>query len=528
MTLSVHLHRIGTTNEVDVTRFLSQHERIVVTEWVENRAFERKHGDLHLKLSNLHGFFSSLFADTIATTRWNVYVRIDGAMYWRGEISTKSLTFGLNDRWCEFDAFSKTKWFWEYAKTIKPIFRYADQPIWYQYESGGYITINNFFFVLMIVHNLWRNQTLFTQFNPTTYAGRKLRGVSPQNPPIGNEGRLVELDPNMSLADLMSAMQQYYNAEFYVDHASGELRMQRRLAAKPNTLRNIDSILADDTETTVTWLDENKVDYVYVYSFTFAPAPVETERIAVFFPGGQGGLNQLTPGLHRWRIVGYQNGNPILMSSELAIDLPAPPPGNTGWWVTIRIPQFASVVNERRIFRMAPGMVDFRRLGPVFDNSGVTEYQDRYGIQLLANGQPMPSAQNTFNVYRRYDETTGSWLDDIIDTGNNRPEGNIYEIRPKVRFTEIGLPNLRDESPYDIWAFFGKEQDLSLFRDNWIDWFRTKRKVRCKVRGLDLKVLDEVESGRFPNDLTPVNHYTVRKVEASLLDEESVLELVSV
>lgn len=541
--LLLHLHNYQTNQTyTGMQQHLAEEDIVQVTEQLERKAFERKHGDVHLKLSNMRNVFTDLFAGTTGTTRWGVHLILEDSVTfawrtaWRGEIHNKSINFGLDSEWCEFDAFSKTKLFWERAKTLRNIFKVTDQAVWAGVETGltGYIPLPTFLTTLETLLNLSSNATIFSGIDFTQYTGRRIRGVRPGPicvPAIGNEGRLVELDPEFTVAELLEAMQRYYNCEFYIDHHTRSLQMRRRNSVNAGTPRNIDAVLCDDVEPVVSWLDDSTVDYIYIYSYVFGPAPVFVEMYPVNFPPPQGGFNQLSPGLHRWRIVACTgtpgaSASPLFVSAELAVDLPHRS-GYTGWWVTISLPVFQSPVTDRWIYRLAPGDHSFRQLRYNTGNSTPFVWEDRIGIQLLAASPIMPSLQNTFNLYRRYNEVTGQWEPDIIDSGKNRPVASIHEVKPKLRFTEIGLPNIRPEDAYDVWSFFGQDTNFTTFSDEWIDWFRTKRRVTCKVKDVDYVLNNPVESSRFPNDLTPGVSYSVKRFTSKLMKEETELELLS-
>lgn len=539
--LGLHLENLADPNQVytGLEKYLDARSHIEVTELLERKAFERKHGDLRLRLSNIDGTFSNIFANSTATTRWEVRVYVinpdtlEWRIAWRGEVKLSSTTFKLDSLWCEFDAFAKTKIFWERAADIKKVFDPAQQQYWFQYEGAdGYIPLSGVFNVLTNTLNLSMGGTIYQSFDLTTYATRKIRGVRPGaacNPPTGNEGRIVELDPAMSLADLLKAFQIRYNAEFYIDHASKILYMRRRNTVTQDAERNIDAILLEDSEPEVVWLDDDKVDYIYTYSYVFVDiSEVARERVYIEPPLSQ--YNELG-GTQTWVVVGFNDANvPLIASRPYTTTLPNPGEGATGWWVTIRIPQFPSIVTNRRVFRWDSRIINLtnlRRIHTIPHNNGIVDFRDSYGVYFVSIGEEMPSVRNTFNVYRRFNEAIWRWENDIVDVGGQRPNGRILELKPQVRFTEIGLPNVRQEDPFDVWAFFGRETDVELFKEDWRDWFLTKRKIRCQVSDIDLKLNQRVTSSRFPASLRGGNSYLVKRFDSDLMSGKTNLELLS-
>jgi hypothetical protein len=538
--VNIHLYNIADPSQVYVQlqRYLDDRSRVVIRELLEEKAFERKHGDVHLRFSNMDGTFTNIFAQATATTRWEVRiymvdpVTLEWVIAFRGEVKPQHITFKLDTLWCEFDAFSKTKKFWERAADIRRIFDPRQQAIWAQVEGpDGYITLQNVFSIFDAALNLSLANTIYSGYDLTIFGSRKIRGIRPGplcSPPIGNEGRIMEIDPSMTLAELLQAFQQKYNAEFYVDHQSGQLVMRRRNVPVASSALNIDSVLMDDQEPEIFWLDENKVDYIYTYSYIFITL-TEQSRQAVWIEPPLRQYNQIDEGTHSWICVGFNSSNVAVVASQLlTISLPNPGQGSSGWWVTLSIPSFPADTTIRRLYRRSGGLAT-PRLVTTIQHNNATTYQDRTGIGLLYAAQEAPNVRNTYNVYRRFDESTWRWQEDIIDNGI-RPNGVIFELRPRLRFTEIGLPQLKQEDPYDVWAFFGREQEASLFQDDWRDWFRTRRRIKCKVKNVGYKLNQPVFSSRFPGVFTNTSNYIVKRFESELTTRgnETMLDLLSV
>ncbi len=529
-TLAVTMTKIGSTMQaVDVTQYLADEDSITLTEELERRAFERKHGDIHLKLSNLRGYFTTLFADTLGTTRWEVVVIVDGTARWRGEVSNKSITFLLDSQWVELDAFSKTKMFWEHAKTIRRIFKFSDQPLWFSYETNGYIFLGSFFLAMNTLHDISKNRSIFYAFYSPTYTERKIRGVQPMPAPIGNEGRLVEIDPNMTFAELLEAFQKYYNAEFYIEPDGRWLVMRRRNEANTVTAKNIDILLLEDIEPKVTWLDDQKVDYIYAFSKVLRmPIPefVITRQLGQNEYGLQAGSTQ------SYLMTGIVNGVENLISETLVIVLPQSGQG-FALEADIRMPASQhSGIQRRYLYRNDSTRALGMRRVKALEGNTTQIVSDRMVRNEFANAPALGTIPNNVNAWIGYDEAANLWLAPILDldNGKSKPAGIIHDVVPKVRFTFIGNPELIPEKPYDVFCFFGQESEVTsdAWKNMWIDWFRTKRKVTCKVKDMDYVLSNPIQCGRFPNDLTPGTSYSIKKFSSKLMKEETELELLSV
>ena len=520
MTLQIHISQIGSVFSFNITDYLEDSDTATLNEQVERLAFERKHGDLTLKLSNMTGYFTTLFSDTLGSTRWEIVVRVDDTVRWRGELDTKRIEFSLRSEWVTLTAWSKTKLFWDRMKSMKIDVSIPD--------GQGYVTLRYWFDANEYFANLSDSGTIFSGFDLTTYETRRLRGTSYQPAPIGNEGRFFDLDRSQTYADLFEAFRIYYNCEFFINHDDRKLVMRRRNLATSGTAREIE---VKDKEVRVSWIDADKVDYILTYAYMNSPSPIQVTLIPKFFDPALISRSGLAAGVHKWRIVFYEpNATPALISQDLQVTLPTPPSGYNCWWVELDVPVCSvNTITTRQVFRCPPTGTVYYWVKTITNNSSITRFTDGYGIVVLVTNPQMPQVRGTFDIYRSYDESTGTWRADIIATGSNAPSGRIFPVQPKLYWAEPADPTQRKPfSEYDIYSFFGRETNFETFSAQWIDEFRTKRRASLTVKGVDFTLNEPVVLGILPNDLTPSTSYLVKSFSSKMKSEETELTLLSI
>jgi hypothetical protein len=143
----------------------------------------------------------------------------------------------------------------------------------------------------------------------------------------------------------------------------------------------------------------------------------------------------------------------------------------------------------------------------------------------------MPQVKGTFNVFRSYDQRRGVWNQDIISTGDNTPSGKILTVQPVLYWYDYssGPPWPRKEfNLYDVYSFFGRETTFELFASQWIDEFKSKKKVELNALGLDFYLNDQVSTDVLSREFTESVRYTVKSFSSKLMKEKSTLILLGV
>lgn len=360
-------------------------------------------------------------------------------------------------------------------------------------------------------------------------------------------GRYADLDPTMTVEELLKAVEIYYNAEFILDYNTKFLMMKKRGLPISSTAKDISSIICEDEPAEFYPFGEPRYDYIYTtYAFVEIPP---LEYLGMTFPTNiESNLTPFpNPDLYTSREIKYYltatindiESNPsevlnIMIPPSIAIkDVSGGIIGYRGYKVQLRIPQCISGTSKRTIYRNelygnANGKI-CKMLG--IDGNEVVEIEDGYRCDTAI---PLPSNSKIIvNAWAGFDEKTGQWLPPIYDTqnGKNRPIGKrIFEILPSLRFVD---PNTRTQlhstTSYDIYCFFGKDNSFENIREEWIDLMITKSKLILKVIGTDFVDGDEIIRPKIKNlGIIPVNAgtFVVKRAEPDLFRNETRMEIV--
>jgi hypothetical protein len=530
--LTIVISEIGANNRLDVTDYLDDGATIGLTDERERSAFERIVGDLTLKLSNMNGTFSDFFSSTVPTTRWEVDVRRDGVTRWLGEIDNESIEFDHREKWTAFDCFSKTKTFWDRCKARKIWSPQASY--WGSVVDKLYLSLDEFLYMLDDKCDLSDHRTIWWGIDTGPYADRQLRGGMVAPIPIGNEGRYPFLDPSTTVDELFRAMLIHYNAEMYISPVTRYLTMRLREAA-PATYTNIDSIISQRHDIKSRWLDSERYDYVKTFRElnTEGPTVLNLVPVTAYFLGSPSPTDQLLPGTHTWRVIGYINNEPRMESAEIEYTLP--PGGDaTGWKVWLRVPYFPGGFTDRALYRKDVETGRYFLVKDGLGNSAAfpTDVLDEKGRLQLLTSPSQPFVSSTFEVYERFSDATG-WDDPIVDYGSVKLEGKIFDARAELRWlSDSGAATATptyEEDEYSTFCFFARDMDAATFREQYKDLFVIRRGATFTLKGeMAVGVGDGIESFILPNDWTPERYYIVKKIESDLIEKVTTVEAYSV
>jgi hypothetical protein len=191
----------------------------------------------------------------------------------------------------------------------------------------------------------------------------------------------------------------------------------------------------------------------------------------------------------------------------------------------------------RKIY--GPAVVDFPNvyLLAVIDGNSPVSYRDGTDHSPRCNTSVvMPKAAPVaVSAWIGYDESVqpNRWKEPILDveSGDNTPVGNIFDVVPKLNFVSSNVPGLVNEyNLYDVFCFFTKDIDLSTLTSRWENLLKTIRGVSCRVKGINFRVGDEIvlSSGLpFGDTLDLRPRMIVKKAAIDLVKEETDLELIS-
>lgn len=533
--MNVVIYRPGVTSPTDITELLNEEEEQVLDQQSERRAFQRVVDDVHFVVSNAGGEMAAIFSGVNPTTQYRVEVYDEGRPKFFGFVDNPSIEYGALNEWCEFDAFSLERRFWDKAGETKvhPHPRVQDLNITSatptlilnrEFELGGFFA-----------------DGLFSSVNASEYNGRFIRGwnlaVIPQ---IGWLGMYRYLNRQMSLKELLEAYALYYNCEFYIDIESNTFVMRKREQPRSTTPIDIDNLIMDEEEPHVLPVDGTQVDYIYTHTDEAHVQPVFLGRTEIVpTPGVSTGMQA---GVHRYIMTSTIEGQELFASASLEVILPPTQiPGNV-WYVQLRLPPSFPNTQARKLYRIDvdQGMNTYRQCMTPFTNNVSVDVQDSLStFWLVQLGPEMPGGMTPgapVNAWARYDEEQAQWLPLLYDNqgGSNQPLGEIMDVRPRIQFHDVGgmtLP-LRDWDPSEVHRHFMRDMTYAQIQAQYQDLFLTKTRILTLVRGTNLRLGDTIRTQRIPaavklgQGLTlNSTEFVVKRAASNLMKEHTSLEV---
>jgi hypothetical protein len=525
----------STGTEYDVTGRIHPGDGLIVTDEIERQAFQRVVGDVQMRLSNMDGFFDSLLLTSPASVLWRIRVSEDGGAKWAGILDRPSVVFDKKGKWVSATAFSNAKRMWEIAARTRVTLDPLDVPTTGPFAGDPepeFLTVQDVMNSLVGRDNLSDGYTLFRYLDLTVYADRQIRGFG-DSTTWGNAGRWVDLMPDTTVAELLEAMSQYYNAEFYIDPATSTLKMYPRLKPSFVSAIDLDPYLDNKTEPTFYLQDSSKVDYVRTYGPASVPPPtlVKVEELERTYSSEFQGVTPLK--YHYYKVVGFIAGNARAESPALEVYLGSTVQSANGWAVTVKVPAFDAAFTERRLYRKSwstgrwyqidtsAGGVTEDTVRDFIANPALTNYPGWYPPQDF-------TVDGTFHAYNRYDEEVAAWDTPITDYGSTAVDGEVFDVVPRLRFqAPPGSGTEKPHDPYDTYSFFNRDMTYTKITQQFRDMFETKRRIVCRLKGTNWSMYQVVRSKVFPNDLTADPHMIIRKVAVDHMAKETDVELVT-
>lgn len=521
---------VGDQKSLDLTGKIKVDQGIVITQELERRAFERTVDDVRLTLTDLHGQFSAFFSDVRPTTRYQLEVFGASRRLFRGYIDNSSIDFSRTEKTVALDAFSTTKIFWERAKVTRI------HPTTPEVQANPFIDLQTLLNKQASYTNLHDNFQIFRLFNCGLYADRQIRiaGVT-TNPVIGNEGLFIYLKDETTWDDFLKACAIQYNAEFYVDPDTQNVMMVKRGRGMSTFVKQLDPILVGDKNISVRFIDDQKIDWLYIHSGVQQEPPVITGYTRYVPPQPDNPILGLAAGSYWYVMTSIVEDIEACMSAPTSIVIPTSGTTREGYLVNIIVP--ASGVQgttARKLYRLSSdtGAAGYRLVTRIPGNAA-TAFTDSFkSAQIQSNDQPTTFAV-TFNQWVTFDEAGSGWGTTVLDIGNpgsNEPQGIILDAAPKLTF-KVGDTEIFND-PFWVYSLFAKERDFkdAMVRDDWVDMFRMKRRLDCRVKGIDFRVGDryQVSQQIVPNDLTLRDELVIKKAGIDGMKEEADLMLLTV
>jgi hypothetical protein len=520
-------------DEVDYTDKLLEDGLATLTQELERGAFRRVVSDLALELSDLYRTFTNLFAGVLGTTRITIKITEGNEIRFAGLLDLENLKFNVSNKRFTCDAFSQEAEFWGVVENVKvwgplagntgavpflPTFISLDEFIDWQIQYTGLKD---------------RLPWLKGYDIGSEYSDNVIR-LANHSSEYGDWGRLVDMDPETSLADVLDILAIWNNAEYYVDYDTGRLQFVKRAQPRVATATDIDSILLDQPEAEIQLLDDQKFDYVRVFSTVTPPAPT-FNAYALISPADTDTFYGV-PGPQPQYAWAAKIGGQWRLMSEIWADRIYPVGQKFRFWMNVPPLEYVADWEGRALVRFVSGhgwyVVD--ATSDLYTNWVAYDYRsDHWCVQ---RGTRLPdNITNDFFSWRSYDETTGQWAADIIDWGDSTADvdGEILDIVRPLKFMTLGQSQ---ELPIHTYYFLGGEisfGSIEKWRSLWKPLLLSKRVFHASVWGTDVKLGDRYYSGKGiigDNDamgLKP-NQYVVRKAETDLIALRTKVELVAI
>jgi hypothetical protein len=514
----------------DVSHNLVADTEIELTQERERDAFERVVSDLQFELSNMKDYAATVFSNYRSPNYWDVNIYDAGRRLFWGLLSTP-LTKKFVSKSFNVRAFSIDRaWINLSQITYLPAWR----------DTGEYYTtVEEILNRVMIGDGRPLTQIGVTEISvDDVYKNRPIRDSrSSADPKIGNAGKFGNLDPTMTVKELLDAFAVYYNAEFLVDPESGKFLMKQRKRILTDTCHDLDSVILDSPQPEQDDTDQKKYDYIKLSIGVEKPGAATSIDKSIPVDSGTDVKGKMSVVYQYTNVVQYgsvliesEPSDPFVMEYELmglfrVIKLPI-----------FQIPQPPAGTVRQNIYRLRDDEW-FELYTSVSVDSGLLLDIDpkfTFNFAMLQEWTPIDQSGKvgndianrapTGNVYMRYDEIAGNWDADIYEQGGT-PEpkdGTIFEVNPKLRFVDGITRSVKRYNLVEVFYFFGQEMSIDAFKAQWIELFLMRPITRCTAKGTHYKYGDSfVSSKKIPGK------YVVKKAFNRFMKKETQLELLS-
>jgi hypothetical protein len=531
---------------IDVTPHLLQDEQPELNQEFERAKWEWTVDSINLKLSDRLRTFTNAFKGTTKQTKWwlDVYGDAWDTATKSGVESSRLLFQGMLDpptikltplnRVAAFSAFPLERYLWDKLEQIK-----VRRAITERTHSGGGFAQNLLIsFPLLLrrelisTHRLDK-EGLITDVSPDAeYFTHMIRDN--YTDPTGtypNDGLFCLIDPGMTWAQFLQQCSVYYNAAFYIDRDTRELKMKKRNNVTAVDVRIADDLISEKSELEVQIVDEGQIDYAGSFMEMAVQAPTLNWKQHYFEDYNPFTTERIPAGTVGWAMTGTIDGKEDLVSKPLLVELTDYSAAGfvSTYEVSLKIGACQAGTTQRALYRFhsTTAHLGYRKM-LVIPGNAVVDITDR--MPLLPNivdADVLPTGTNNAKTWMKY-TVAGGWELPILDpNGNNTPPGAVQDITPQIQFTESSNPDsLLAMDGGRVFHFFGSEMTPQQFVKQYEDLFMTKRRVRCRLKGTDYRLGDRIRFIKVYG-LEGVD-LVIRKARNLFFERETEMELLEI
>lgn len=159
------------------------------------------------------------------------------------------------------------------------------------------------------------------------------------------------------------------------------------------------------------------------------------------------------------------------------------------------------------------------------------EFEAGLGIRI-SQTNCVPSLDGDYNIYQVLDEFGGQSslakvIFEVIGPVVTTP-GTDGLMMPFSDINKEPPLDTASENIVDVFAFFGNERDkIEELQDQWINLFRSRKRIKLTAKGLAYQVGDSASLNRKYNGHT-IGKCVVKKATNSLMNERTKLELLTI
>jgi hypothetical protein len=349
---------------------------------------------------------------------------------------------------------------------------------------------------------------------------------------ITNRGRFRELDKKTTVGELLEAFSLKYNAQIFIDQESQKFSMRRRGAAYTGVVTTITDDVLDDEEIEISPFDDEKYDYLLSTFYVIPPS-----GFLYYIHAGSAIEGQaIHLGNLQYVVTAEYGENFETGPSEIIyVDVRSFSHGVDECLVLLALDAFDDPhITGRRIYRKEESEGNFYYVTTV-PGSDYVQWLDTWRAPDRDLSRTPPPSGQAARAWFRFDESEGVWDAPILDVanGDNKPSGRIFDAIPKLRFHEIGhKEQIKDESYFDTWCFFGREghidrENYLYIQNQFLDLMVAKKKGVLSLKGTGYRPGDELKFN-LKGSLSILNSgsYVIRKARRNLTQERTKVELV--
>jgi len=542
-------------NPIEITDSVDVEKGWQITQTLERWAFAREHGDLKLTLSDMNGKIESLLFS--AASGWELTAK-EGRVIFCGDIDMESVTKNIIEEKISFTAYSKTKLFWEWAKanyicnisSSRRTQQFID-PIYYQLSLETILNWNldkrqN----KMVMETLYDGIEIDSAYQDVsirfalTMKEIKERGTSrnwgsarPDNLPNYSDeedvhGRYINLAPNTTIAALLETIEQYLNAEIFIEPETRVLKLSPRKNINNNVEKRLDDII--DTRVEVEISKDDGERYDYIRALTFLPRANKPEFYAINVYDTETEQNWGRPAIKVSYI--FTDGTESQMSDEVEIP------------ITLGLKQKAMILIYFRNVSYPDPSKTLRAIKFYGRNTQSTSgYKalneksvDGYSLPYIFAAElynPMKSysdAPTQFGVamaYIGYDIKNERWLDPIYDWENKEISGKIFSIESNIKFVDLDPDDStkwveRANQEMEIFHFFREDVNLATLYKRWQNVLLPASKLHCAVSDETICIGDLLKLENLPRIVS--KQFVARKVTRRMPEEITEIEVTNI